>query len=205
MGHVTAINAGRRLGTIAAMLACAALLGGCGGVELEGKVFDYAGLSGKVGGPKVDPTMSARAPLMVPPNTRSLPAPTENRSIAAARQDWPDDPEKVRVREVEQQKAVVAEAEAAAEPLNAYAGKETLIDKLFQGGKKKRIEEPVPDVPEPDASDAIPGSRSTVATSGQPITPHQAEAPLPDQNRQAFEPKTPSSYKSGSGTQRGLY
>ena len=203
--HVTAINAARRLGTIAAVFACAALLGGCGGVELEGKVFDYAGLSGKVGGPKADPTMSARAPLMVPPNTQSLPAPTETRSVAASRQDWPDDPEKVRVREVEQQKAVVAKAEAAAEPLNAYAGRETLLDKLFQGGKKKRIEEPVPDVPEPDASDVIPGSRPAVATSSQPITPHQAQAPLPDQNRQAFEPKTPNSYESGSGTQRSLY
>ena len=206
MGNIAAINAGRRLGTIAALFACAALLGGCGGgVELEGKVFDYAGISGKVGAPKVDPTMSARAPLMVPPNTRSLPAPTETRSVAASRQDWPDDPEKVRVREIEQQKAVVAEAEAAAEPLNAYAGRETLLDKLFQGGRKKRIEEPVPDVPEPDASDAIPGSRSTVATRNQAITPHQAQAPLPDQNQQAFEPKTPSSYESGSGAQRGLY
>lgn len=205
MGHVTAINAGRRLGTIAAIFACAALLGGCGGVELEGKVFDYAGLSGKVGGPKADPTMSARAPLMVPPNTQSLPAPTESRSVAAARQDWPDDPEKVRVREIEQQKAVVAEREAANEPLNAYAGKETLVDKMFQGFKKKKVVEPVPDVPEPDATDAIPGSRSTVATQAHGMTPHQAEAPLPDQNAQAFKPKTPSSYKSGSGAQRGLY
>lgn len=187
------------------MLACATLLGGCGGVELEGKVFDYAGISGKVGAPKVDPTMSARAPLMVPPNTQSLPAPTETRSVAATRQDWPDDPEKVRVREVEQQKAVVAEAEAAAEPLNAYAGKETLLDKVFQGVKKKRIEEPVPDVPEPDASDALPGQSSTVATRSQPITPHQTQAPLPDQNRQAFEPKTPDSFESGSGAQRSLY
>ena len=206
MGNVTAKIAGRRLGTVAVLAACAALLVGCGGVELEGKVFDYAGISGKVGGPKDDPTMSARAPLMVPPNTQSLPTPTETRSIAASRQEWPDDPEKVRVREIEQQKAVVAEAEAAAEPLNAYAGKETLLDKLFQGGKKKtRIEEPVPDVPEPDASDVIPGSNSAVASRSQPITPHQAQAPLPNQNTQAFEPKTPSSYESGSGAQRGLY
>jgi hypothetical protein len=206
LGNVTAKIAGRRLGTVAVLAACAALLVGCGGVELEGKVFDYAGISGKVGGPKVDPTMSARAPLMVPPNTQSLPTPTETRSIAASRQDWPDDPEKVRVREIEQQKAVVAEAEAAAEPLNAYAGKETLLDKLFQGGKKKtRIEEPVPDVPEPDASDVIPSSNSAVASRSQPITPHQAQAPLPNQNTQAFEPKAPSSYESGSGAQRGLY
>ncbi|MDJ0514299.1 MAG: hypothetical protein QNJ62_12730 [Methyloceanibacter sp.] len=186
------------------MLACAALLGGCGGgVELEGKVFDYAGLSGQVGGPKAEPTMNARAPLMVPPSTQSLPAPTETRSVAASRQDWPDDPEKVRVREIEQQKAITAEAEAAADPLNPYAGKETLLDKLFTGFKKKTVEEPVPDVPEPDASDAIPGS--AVATRSQPITPHQAQAPLPDQNTEAFEPQAPSSYQTGPGSNRALY
>ncbi|MEM9591252.1 MAG: hypothetical protein AAF967_07935 [Pseudomonadota bacterium] len=203
MGKIGAINAGRRLGTVAAIFACAALLGGCGGgVELEGKVFDYAGLSGQVGGPKVEPTMSSRAPLMVPPNTQSLPAPTETRSVAASRQDWPDDPEKVRVREIEQQKAVAADAEAAADPLNAYAGKETLLDKLFTGFKKETVEEPVPDVPEPDASDAIPGS--AVATRNQSITPHQAQAPLPDQNTDAFKPQTPSSYER-AGSNNAFY
>jgi hypothetical protein len=140
---------------------------------------------------------------MVPPNTQRLPAPTESRSVAATRQDWPDDPETVRVREVEQQKAVVAEAEAKADPLNAYAGKETLLDKLFRGGKKKTVEEPVPDVPEPDASDVVPGT--SVATRNQRITPHQAQAPLPDQNIEAFEPQAPSSYQTDSNTSRALY
>lgn len=186
------------------LLACTALLGGCGGgVELEGKVFDYAGLSGNLGGPKADPTMSARAPLMVPPDTNRLPTPTESRSVAAARQDWPDDPEKVRVREVEQQKAVEAETASADDPLNAYAGKETLLDKLFRGGKKKTVVEPVPDVPEPDASDAIPGS--SVATARQPVTPHQAQAPIPGQNQEAFQPATPSSAQTGSNVNRALW
>jgi len=188
---------------IAGIVACAAFLGGCGGVELEGKVFDYAGLSGQIGGPKADPTMSARAPLMVPPSTQSLPTPVESRSVAASRQDWPDDPEKVRVREVEQQKAAAAEAEAKADPLNAYAGKETLLDKLFGGMKKKTVEEPVPDVPEPDASDAVPGS--AVATRKQPITPHQAQAPLPNQNTEAFKPAAPSSYQTGKGPNNALF
>ncbi|MGD9026961.1 MAG: hypothetical protein PVJ31_03165, partial [Methyloceanibacter sp.] len=67
MGYIIATNARRGLGNIAAAVACAVLLGGCGGVELEGKVFDYAGLSGTVGGQKPDPTMNTRAPLMVPP------------------------------------------------------------------------------------------------------------------------------------------
>ena len=203
MGHITSINARRGLGNIAAAVACAVLLGGCGGVELEGKVFDYAGLSGTVGGQKPDPTMNTRAPLMVPPNTQRLPAPTENRSVAASRQDWPDDPEKVRVREVEQQKAAAAEAEAKADPLNAYAGKETLLDKLFSGGKKKSVAEPVPDVPEPDASDAIPGT--SVATRPRGITPHQSQAPLPNQNTEAFQPAVPNSYKTNTNNNRALY
>ncbi|MEM7192517.1 MAG: hypothetical protein AAF405_06540 [Pseudomonadota bacterium] len=190
MGFITVIKAGGRLSKFAGAVVCVALLSGCGGVELEGKVFDYAGLSGKVGGPKVDPTMSTRAPLMVPPNTGRLPAPAERRSVAATREDWPDDPEKVRLRQIEQQKAAVDEEEKAANPMNAYAGRETLLDKLFQG--KKTVTEAVPDVPEPDASDAVPGT--AVATTRRQITPHQAETPLPDQNQDAFTPQQPKTY-----------
>ncbi|ODS00796.1 hypothetical protein AUC68_14615 [Methyloceanibacter methanicus] len=202
MGHITITSAGNRLGGIAAAFACVALLSGCGGVELEGKVFDYAGLSGTVGQKKPDPTMTSRAPLMVPPNLQRLPTPTESRSVAATRADWPDDPEKVRVREIEQQDAVEAETAKANDPLNAYAGKETLLDKVFKG-RKKTVAEPVPDVPEPDSSDGVPGS--SVASSRQGMTPHQSQAPLPNQNSDAFNPSTPSSYKSGSDTQRTLY
>ena len=190
MGHITVRSAGNRLLGLAAALACAAALGGCGGVELEGKVFDYAGLSGSR--QKVDPTMSSRAPLMVPPNLQKLPSRTESRSFAATRQDWPDDPEKVRVRVVEEQKAAEAEVAKKDDPLNAYAGKETLLDKLFK--RKETVEEPVADVPEPDE---YGGSQGTaVATSQQPITPHVNEAPLPDQNTGAFKPAAPNSYNS---------
>jgi len=201
LGHITIISAGNRLGRIAAALACATLLSGCGGgVELEGKIFDYAGLSGSTA-KKPDPTMSSRASLMVPPNLQRLPTPTEARSVAANRQDWPDDPEKVRVREIKEQEAVDAEVAKANDPLNAYAGKETLLDKLFKGNKT--VEEPVPDVPEPDSSDAVPGS--AVATRSQAITPHQAEAPLPSRNEEAFNPAVPDSYKSGSDSRRNTF
>ena len=201
MGHITVISAGNRLRRIAAALACATLLSGCGGgVELEGKIFDYAGLSGSTA-KKPDPTMSSRAPLMVPPSLQRLPTPTETRSVAANRQDWPDDPEKVRVREIEQQEAIDAEVAKANDPLNAYAGKETLLDKLFKGNKT--VEEPVPDVPEPDSSDVVPGS--AVATRSQAITPHQGEAPLPSRNEEAFNPAVPDSYKSGSNARRNTF
>ena len=46
MGHIAAISrAGRALG-LAASLAMSLALGGCGGIEFQGKVFDYMGLSG---------------------------------------------------------------------------------------------------------------------------------------------------------------
>lgn len=194
MGHFTAISARNTASKLAAALACVALLGGCGGVELEGKLFDYAGISGDR--QQVDPQMSSRAPLMVPPNVRQLPAPTEGVSVAAARQDWPDDPEKVRTRIIEEKKAVKAEAEADADPINPYAGKETLLDKMFGGSKT--VEEPVPAVPEPDASDRAPVSTAASQT-GQ--APHVPQAPLPNQNQDAFKPAAPDSYQNVSGGQ----
>ncbi len=194
MGYIAIIGA-RNLALKLGALACVAVLGGCGGVELEGKVFDYAGLSGDR--KQVDPQMSTRAPLMVPPSVQTLPTPTQARSVAAARQDWPDDPEKVRTRIIEEKEAVKAEAEADADPINPYAGKETLLDQLFGG--KKTVEEPVPDVPEPDASDQLPGN--TVASQSGGQAPHVPQAPLPSQNQDAFNPAAPDSYRNVSGGQ----
>ncbi|MGK2921450.1 MAG: hypothetical protein ACSLE4_01455 [Methyloceanibacter sp.] len=188
MGHVTARTAADRAVKLAAMLGCVALLGGCGGVEFEGKVFDYMGVSGDR--QEGDVRMSERPPLLVPPNLQKLPQPIEGVSVAANRQDWPDDPEKVRKRILEDKKAKQAEVEIEADPINPYAGKETLLDKWL--GRDKTVEEPVPDVPEPDASDRVPG---TSVAQSRPA-PHVPEAPLPDQNDDAFRPAAPDSYNS---------
>ena len=196
MGHLTAKTVGIRAAKLAAALGCVALLGGCGGVEFEGKVFDYMGVSGDR--QQIDPKMTERAPLMVPPNLQRLPTPTEGVSVAANRQDWPDDPEKVRTRIIEDKKAKQAAAEAAADPINPYAGKETLLDKLLGGSKT--VEEPVPDVPEPDASDRIP-TTSTAAARPEPLTPHVPQAALPDRNDEGFNPAAPDSYNNVSGGQ----
>jgi hypothetical protein len=194
LGHVSAIARIGRTVALGSTLACAAVLGGCGGIEFEGKVFDYMGVSGNR--QQADVQMSERPPLMVPPNLNKLPAPGQGATVAAARQDWPDDPEKVRVRVIEAENTKKAEAEAAADPLNAYAGKETLLDKLF--GSKKTVEEPIPDVPEPNPSDRAP----TVAqTQSKPISPHVPEAPLPDRNEEAFKPAAPDSYNKASSGQ----
>lgn len=192
MGHLGAITSIGRTVALAGTLACASLLGGCGGVEFEGKVFDYMGMSGSR--QQADVQMSERAPLMVPPNVQQLPAPTQGpAAVATARQDWPDDPEKVRVRVIEQENTKKAEAQAAADPLNPYAGKETLLDKLLGGDKT--VEEPVPNVPAPDPSDRAP----TVAqTRSAPNTPHVPQAPLPSQNMEEFKPAAPDSYNRAS-------
>lgn len=196
MGLIGHIGARSRPISLAGALACAAIIGGCGGgVELEGKVFDYAGLSGSTQKQQSDPAMGERAPLLVPPNLQALPAPTESRSVAAARQDWPEDPEKVRVRVVEQENKAKEEKPSRNQQLNHFAGKETLLDKLLK--PKATIEEPVADVPEPDASDRIPGS--TVAASSRGQAPHVPQAPLPDQNNDAFKPSVPDSYSKATG------
>ena len=188
MGHVTARTVANRAVKLAAMLGCLALLGGCGAVEFEGKVFDYMGVSGDR--QEADVRMSERPPLLVPPNLQKLPQPTEGVSVAANRQDWPDDPEKVRKRILDDKQAKQAEVEIEADPINPYAGKETLLDKWL--GSDEASEEPVPDVPEPDASDRVP---NTGVAESSPA-PHVPEAPLPDQNNDAFRPAAPDSYNS---------
>lgn len=196
MGHTTARTVENRALKLAAALGCVALLGGCGAVELEGKVFDYMGVSGDR--QQADVRMSERPPLMVPPSLNKLPEPTENVSVAAARQDWPDDPERVRKRIIEENKAKQSEAEAAADPINPYAGKETLLDKMF--ARSKTVEEPVADVPEPDASDRVQDT-SVAQSRPQPVTPHVSQAPLPSRNDEDFNPQAPDSYNTISGGQ----
>lgn len=189
MGHFIARQADRVL-QLAGVIACAAALGGCGGVELQGKVFDYMGVSGDRQQPDV--RMGERPPLLIPPNTKALPQPGTG-STATARADWPDDPEKVRVRVANQEKAKQAEIQSAADPANPYAGKPNLLDKLLS--RDKTVEEPVPDVPEPDASDRVPDGNAAVAQKGyeppKAITPHQAQEPLPTR---PVQPSAPDSY-----------
>ena len=171
---------------LAGVAACVAVLGGCGGVELEGKVFDYMGVSGSGQAPDVQ--MSERPPLLIPPSTRALPQPGTG-STATARADWPDDPEKVRVR-VAEQKQAEQEKNKPADNRNPYSNKPGLFDKLLS--RDKAVEEPLPDVPEPDASDRLP-QQATTAVAQQPraITPHQTQEPLP---QRPVERTAPDSY-----------
>ena len=202
MGHRQAIIRIDRAFGLAIACAWALVLGGCGGVQLEGKVFDYMGVSGDR--QEADVRMSERPPLLLPPNTKALPQPGAGVTAAAARQDWPNDPERVKKRIVAEEKAKEAETAAKTDPLHPYAGKPTLLDKLF--ARDKTEETPVADVPEPDPSDRLPEepSQGVAEAHPQPLTPHVTQAPVRQDEGDAFKPSAPESY-SNPRAQRDLY
>jgi hypothetical protein len=178
-------RAARALG-VAAALGCALALSGCGAVEFQGKVFDYMGVSGDR--KEADVRMSERPPLVLPPNLKALPQPGNSTAVATARPDWPEDPERAQKRVADTKKAQQAKAEAVNDPMNPYAGKETLLDKLFRRSKDQA--EPVDDVPEPDPSDKEPGE-AVASSPPKALKPHVPQEPMP---AQAASPAAPSTY-----------
>jgi len=71
-------------------------------LELNGKIFDAMGITSS--GPKGEPKMAARAPLILPPDDKALPAPGKRGSVAEV---WPDDPDarKKRMAALEKEKS----------------------------------------------------------------------------------------------------
>ncbi|XSG80965.1 MAG: hypothetical protein ACPW61_07600 [Methyloligella sp. ZOD6] len=181
--------------------ACLLTLGGCGGVEFQGKIFDYAGLSGER--KQEDVQMSERAPLVIPPNTNHLPPPGSGPATPTA---WPTNPEIAR-QEAEERKAEEEKKTAETQDaLNPYAGKPTLLDKLF--GKDKEKAPTIAAVPEPDPSAAIPpvnssGQSAPVRNAYKP--PEQGPLPEPEEDSKPSGPPKASTYQSvNDGTYRGL-
>ncbi|MEG6508717.1 hypothetical protein V6C03_07015 [Methyloligella sp. 2.7D] len=163
-------------GLLAACLVPSVLaLGGCGGVEFQGKIFDYAGLSGER--KQEDTQMSERAPLVIPPNTNYLPPPGSGN--AASQPNWPTDPEIARQQLVEKQAEAEKQKAASTEPLNPYAGKETLLDKIFGGNKTK--EAAVSDIPSPDPADPTPPVNRS-ATKKRAPEPYKPPGTVPENN-----------------------
>lgn len=187
-------------GMAVACLSAALLgLGGCGGVEFEGKVFDYAGLSGER--KEEDVKMSERAPLVIPPNPNHLPPPGSGPATPAA---WPTNPE-VAARQAEESKVEEEQKTAATEdPLNPYVGKPTLLDKLFGSDKEKPPA--VAAVPEPDPSAAIPPVNSSASQGAPQRNAYKPPTEGPSaQAEKDEEAQNPSSYDAiNSGTYRGL-
>ena len=90
---------------IAALLGGSFVLSGCAdgvGVELDAPILNAVGLD--LGGKKKeDADLPERTGLVVPPSD-ALPAPG-TQTAAAARQNWPDDPDKRKKRETEEKAA----------------------------------------------------------------------------------------------------
>lgn len=97
-----------------AALSVALAFSGCGGidgVELNGKVFEAVGLTGALGGKRVEPKTQARAPLVLPPAAERLPEPDALAAtpVAAADPAWPNDPDKRRASSEEAKKQAQAQ------------------------------------------------------------------------------------------------
>lgn len=106
-------------------------LGGCGGVQFEGRAFEAIGLGSKP--ETVDSKMKDRAPLIIPPSPQ-LPAPGPREQIAKP-ENWPENPE-------DKAKRQVAEAEAKKEEYydRGNWGKDRDIDdfdKLFDERERR--------------------------------------------------------------------
>jgi hypothetical protein len=167
-------------------------LGGCGGVEFQGKLFDYAGLS-SLGKPQEDIKMTDRAPLLVPPNPQSLPPPG---SPAITRADWPVDTDKQRNHLADAKQTKERSKTVNADPANPYAGKPNLLDKVL--GRDKKLEEDTLDVPEPDPTDKTAADKARERAAATPQKPVDQSLNAPTQDSDPFHPAAPDSYKNMS-------
>jgi hypothetical protein len=95
--HVARFVAGAAVGS-------ALLLAGCAdaGLDLNGKVFDYLGISPAAQeARRFEPQVAERAPLVMPPDAKALPQPGSGKTPAADFA-WPDDPDQRKVREAQE-------------------------------------------------------------------------------------------------------
>jgi hypothetical protein len=189
LGHTTIICRPGRAVLFAAGFAATLALGGCGGIEFQGKIFDYMGVSGDR--QQADPRLAERPPLLLPPDTKALPQPGSGVAVATARADWPQNPELVQTQIVTAKDTEKAKEEAVQDPINPYAGKPTLLDKWL--GRKK-VPEQVDDLPEPDPADKPPADKAVAAAKPQPLTPHVPQVITPTED--LFHPAPPDSYKN---------
>ncbi len=84
------------------MVASTLLLSGCAdGIDLNGKVFDWMGVSKAAQDERrTEPKLAERAPLVMPPNSNRLPEPGSG--IEPTNIAFPDDPEQRKAREAKE-------------------------------------------------------------------------------------------------------
>jgi hypothetical protein len=123
-------------------------------------------------------------------------------AVATARTDWPTNPEVTTKNIAAAKKAEQAKQEAASDPTNPYAGKPTLLDKLF--ARNTDGSAPVADVPEPDPSDKRPEDNTATAANTKPLPPRVPEETPPAND--PFHPDAPDSFKGvSSGADASKY
>lgn len=91
-----------RLARIGAVGGLAVLLSGCAGtdVQIDAPILEAAGIN-LTSKPPPEPDLEEKPPLVVPPTTEKLPEPGE-RQVAAADEQWPEDPDLIAKRKAEQ-------------------------------------------------------------------------------------------------------
>jgi hypothetical protein len=188
LGHTTRITRAGKAALVAAALSATLALGGCGGVEFQGKIFDAVGLSGDH--KEADVRMAERPPLLMPPDPKALPQPGSGVAVATAREDWPQNPEVTREQVLKAEDDKLAKEESSRQPLHPYIGKPTLFNKLLPNKKKA---EDIDDVPEPDPSEKPAEAEGVAEAKPQPLTPHVPQEITPTD--EAFKPAAPQSYR----------
>jgi hypothetical protein len=97
----------RRASGVAVVCAMAASLCGCGGldgIELNGKIFDALGMSTGSLGPRPEPKVEQRSPLVLPPVADKLPEPGSAPAVANNTQNWPVDRDQKKVADAAEAK-----------------------------------------------------------------------------------------------------
>ena len=88
------------LAAVAVVVSAFAVSGCSDGLDLNGKVFDWMGISPAAQeARRFEPKIAERAPLILPPDSNRLPAPGSEVVPEPAQVAWPDDPEQRKVRE----------------------------------------------------------------------------------------------------------
>ena len=178
------------------LVACglALALGGCGGIDFQGKVFDYVGLS-SLGKEQEDVRMTERAPLLVPPNTHKLPPPG---SPDVTRADWPADTDKERKRLAAARQARSARRRPQASRTILMPASRICSTRCLAGTRRLRRTRST--FPSPIRRTRRPRTRPASAPRATPQKPvdQSLNAPATPAADDPFHPAAPDSYKGMS-------
>jgi hypothetical protein len=103
------VNIRSSIARIAIAVTLASGLAGCGavdGVEFNGKIFDALGVSTGSLGPKAEPKLAQRSPLVLPPDPNKLPEPgsAQQPQPAVADTNWPKDRDQQKIADAAEAK-----------------------------------------------------------------------------------------------------